>query len=521
MKFIALLCLFTAAAFAAGKPNVIFIMTDDLDWEEVTSLRAYSDFALAGKEAPKPKKVYTPNIDKLVSESLVLTQCHNASTVCTPGRYNFLTAQYASRAHSIAKLFPAPKTPSIEFNVDIEANQWHLGRGMSQAGYYTGIVGKWHNADKISHAYVVRPPISDFRGIERGPQDPTLPENVKKIRRAYDNAVKIMREEQGFDFVSSVYLGNAFELGLPKVLSNCEHNMDWFTAGVLKFMDAQKTSGKPFFLYYAPNVPHGGSKRFLENDPRATPEGMVDWHLGSQPSREDALKRAKQNGVQPDFAWATWLDDGIGVLMKKLEDMGLADNTLIVFTTDQLTRGKWTCYQGVRVPVAIHWPGKVKPGVNKTLLSAMDVAPTILDLIGGNVPSDVVVDGKSFATLINGGTVVERPQLIEMGYGRAIIANGWKYIASRLPDDIKAEAAKKHKTPSLLGKFTDDKEQVPLELFPSFGATDELFHLADDPMEQHNLANDPSHAAKLAEMREKLKAALKPLPHGFAEFKAE
>ena len=92
----------------------------------------------------------------------------------------------------------------------------------------------------------------------------------------------------------------------------------------------------------------------------------------------------------------------------------------------------------------------------------------------------------------------DRNILIEMGYGRAIISGGWKYIASRLPDDIKAEAAKKHKTPSLLGKFTDDKEQVPTELWPSFGATDELFHLADDPMEQHNLANDPAHATTVA-----------------------
>lgn len=517
MRLLLILFALCSSLFAA-KPNVIFIMTDDLDWEEITALRPYSDYALAGKEAPKPKKVHTPNIDKLVGESLLLTQCHIASTVCTPARYCFLTAQHASRAHSIAKDFPAPKVPNIEFNVDIEQGQWHLGRGMAQAGYFTGIVGKWHNADKISHGYVVRPPISDFKGVERGPQDPTLPENVTKIRRAYDNAVKIMHEEQGFDFVSSVYLGNAFELGLPKVLSNCEHNMEWFTAGAVKFLDEQKASGKPFFLYFAPNVPHGGSKRFLENDPRATPEGLVDWHLTAQPSRQDALKRAKENGVQPDFAWATWLDDGIGVLMKKLADMGLADDTLIVFTTDQMTRGKWTCYQGVRVPVFIHWPGKVKPGINSTVLSGMDVAPTILDLIGGELPQPdkAVLDGKSFAKLLDGEKFAERPLLIEMGYARAVIHEGWKYIATRLPADIS------RKTPvNLLGRPSGDKEQIPTHLFPSFGATDELFHLAKDPMEQTNLASDPAHAAKLAEMREKLKTLLKPLPHAFAEFKPE
>ncbi len=233
------------SSLLAAPPNVIFIMTDDLDWEEVTALRPYSDYALAGKEPPKPKKVHTPNLDKLVGESLLLTQCHIASTVCTPARYCFLTGQYASRAHSIAKDFAPPQVPCIEFNVDVEANQWHLGRGMAAAGYFTGIVGKWHNADKITHGYVVRPPISDFKGIERGPQDPLHPDNVKKIRRAYDAAEKIMHEEQGFDFVSSVYLGNAFELGLPKVLSNCEHNMDWFTAGVSKFFETRKARRSP------------------------------------------------------------------------------------------------------------------------------------------------------------------------------------------------------------------------------------------------------------------------------------
>lgn len=515
MRLLLILCAL-CPSLCAAKPNVIFIMTDDLDWEEITALRPYSDYALAGKEPPKPKKVHTPTLDKLVSESLLLTQCHIASTVCTPARYAFLTGQHCSRAHSIAKHFPPPQTPNIEFNVDIEADQWHLGRGMAAAGYYTGIVGKWHNADKMSHGYVVRPPISDFKGIERGPQDPALPANIAKIRRAYDSAVKIMREEQGFDFVSSVYLGNAFELGLPKVLSNCEHNMDWFTAGMAKFMEAQKDSGKPFFLYYAPNVPHGGSKRFLEADPRATPEGLVDWHLGSQPSRQDALKRAKQNGVQPDYAWATWLDDGIAVLMKKLEDLGIADNTLIVFTTDQLTRGKWTCYQGVRVPVFIHWPGKVKPGIDNTVLSGMDLTPTIFDLIGGKLPeaSQAIFDGKSFAPLLNGEKVAERPLLVEMGYARAVIADGWKYIATRLPTETS------RKTPvNLLGRPSSDKEQIPKHLYPSFGANDELFHLTNDPMEQTNLANDPAHAEKLAEMREKLKSLLQPLPHPFAEFR--
>jgi N-sulfoglucosamine sulfohydrolase len=199
----------------------------------------------------------------------------------------------------------------------------------------------------------------------------------------------------------------------------------------------------------------------------------------------------------------------------------LAAFTSVIFTTDQLSRGKWTCYQSVRIPVAIRWPGKVKPGVNKTLLSGMDIAPTLMDLIGGKLPmsNEAILDGQSFAPILTDKTVAERPLLVEMGYARAIISGGWKYIATRLPEAIQADAAEKHKTPNLLGRYSTDKEQVPIGLWPSFGSKDELFHLAADPMEQINLATDPTHAEKLGEMRELLKTALQPLPHPFAEFR--
>ncbi len=163
--------------------------------------------------------------------------------------------------------------------------------------------------------------------------------------------------------------------------------------------------------------------------------------------------------------------------MKRLEESGQADNTLIVFTTDQLTRGKWTCYQGVRVPVFIHWPGKVKPGVNHTVLSGMDLAPTILELIGGKPPeaSEAILDGQSFAPMLSGAKIDERPLLVEMGYARAVIHQGWKYIATRLP-----VSSTPNKPVNLLNRPSGDKEQIPTHLDPSFGAKDELFDLKND-----------------------------------------
>jgi arylsulfatase A-like enzyme len=504
-----------------SKPNILLIFTDDLDFEEITAFRKFGDAALAGNSQAHPQRVLTPHMDRLARESLIFTQFHVASTVCTPSRYALLTGQLASRSASVQAKYSPEVTANIEFNTDIEKGQWYLTTALQTAGYTTGISGKWHNMRANRGNFTVKPPIADSNGVELGPQDPLLPENVERIRRAYGNGIRLLTKDLGWDFASSIYMGNAFELGLPKTLSRVENNMEWATAGAVKFLDQQKDSPKPFFLFFAPNVPHGGGDAFLDSDPRATPEGLVDWHLGSQPSRGDIRRRTREVNVSKNAAWATWLDDGIGAILKKLDDLGLSENTLVIFSSDQQTRGKWTCYEGARVPLAIRWPGRIKPGRSDALLSSIDVVPTVLQAAGGNLPAAVeaIVDGRSFMPLLEGAAMPERPVLIEMGHARAIISGGWKYIATRQPEKVKQAARKTGKIPSLQGNFPTDIQQAPVNLWPSFGSTDELFDLSKDPMEQHNLAADPAFAEKLAAMRTLLKQVLAPLPNAFAEFK--
>lgn len=506
-----------------SKPNILVIFTDDLDFGEVHALAAFSDAALAQSEKAGNKKppVLTPNLDRLVGDSLVFTQFHVASVVCTPSRYALLTGQLCSRAVSLQKKHPVNGPANVEFNTDILPGQWNIARGMKAAGYTTGIVGKWHNTDLRGTSFHIEPPICDYTGKQNGPQDPTLPENAARVRAAYDAVVKYLHDDMGWDFVSSIYMANANSLGLPKPLWETEHNMEWFTAGVLKFLDQQKGSTKPFFLYFAPNIPHGGSKRFLTVDPRATPEGLVDWHLGVQPSRDDVRRRVEAAGGDLNRAWATWLDDGIGVILKKLDELGFAENTIVIFSSDQQSRGKWTCYEGARVPFTVRWPGKAQAGGrNDTLFSSIDFAPTLIDLAGGKLPSpgQTIVDGRSFAPAITGGHVAERPVLIEMGYGRALISGGWKYIAIRLPADIEAKAKASGTRPDFLGRF-GAKDDGDRNRWPSYGEIDQLFDLKADPLEQENLAANPEYATKLAEMRALLKQAVAPLPHVFGEFK--
>jgi len=492
----------------------------------VGALADCGDAALAGKPPGKPQRPLTPQLDRFVEQSLLFTQFHVAATVCTPSRYALLTGQYCSRSVSLQKKHPVTGAANVEFNTDILPGQWHLARGLKAAGYTTGIVGKWHLTDVMATAkysnLTVRPPICDYTGKENGPQDPALPENASRVRAAYERAIKHLHDDIGWDYASSIYMANANALGLPKPLWEHESNMEWFTAGVLKFLDQQKGSAKPFFLYFAPNIPHGGGgEKFARADPRATPEGLVDWHLGVQPPRADVLRRVKEAGTKKGMEWTTWLDDGIGVILKKLGDLGLAENTIVLFSSDQQSRGKWSCYEGARVPLVVRWPGKLKPGSrNDTLLSSIGVAPTLLELAGAQLPtaSEAAVDGRSFAAALTGGSVTERPALVEMGYGRAIISGGWKYIAVRFPEAVTAKAAKLGKRPTLIGDFHPEAQRNP-SAWPSFGEADQLFDLRADPMEQKNLAAEPAHAAKLVEMKTRLRDALAPLPHVYGEFK--
>jgi arylsulfatase A-like enzyme len=504
------------------RPNVLVIFTDDHDFDEIAAVRRWSDASLAGL-SPKGPPPLTPHVDRLIGESMLFPQCHVGSVVCTPSRYCLLTGQYASRAASIAKRFPPHAAANVEFNTDIEPGQWHLGRGLAAAGYRTGFVGKWHNTDLNRSDLVVRPPICDYRGIENGPQDPALPENVRRVREAYDRTVSYMRDAIGFDYVSSLYMGNANQLGLPKPLWQTEHNMEWFTAGAVRFLEEQRDATQPFFLYVAPNIPHGGGKRFLEADPRATPEGLVDWHLGVQPSREDVLRRVQEAGGDANRAWTTWLDDGIGVILEKLAELGLDDDTIVVLASDQQSDGKWTCYEGARVPLAIRWPGHIAAGrVDHALVSSVDIAATILDLCGVDWGDGItpLIDGRSIAPLTRGETLPERPVLIEMGYGRAVIADGHKYIAIRHPPEVTKKADETGETPDFLGRFGGkrDAEQMHRR-WPAYGRSDQLYDLRNDPLEQRDLAGDPAHADTLAAMRAVLREALAPLPHAFGEFK--
>jgi arylsulfatase A-like enzyme len=341
---------FTALAKDA-KPNVILIMTDD---------QGYGDLACHGNPVVK-----TPHLDRLYAESIRLTDFH-VSSFCTPTRAALMTGRHPGRTGayrtSSGRTMMHPEEQTIA----------HL---FSANGYRTGMIGKWHLGDNAPHR----------------PQD-----------RGFQDVVwhRCGGIGQASDYWGNTYFNDTYERNgkFEKFKGYCTDV--WF-AESLRFIDENKA--KPFFLYLAPNAPHGPYR--------------VDkkW---SDPYRS----RIKWGGGPEFYGMVENIDHNVGLLREKLESLGLSGNTIFIFMTDNGTahgatfngltseakegynagmRGKKSSvYEGGhRVPFFIHWPkGKLTSGRDlPTLAAHLDVLPTLAQLCGLPVPASHLPDGSSFA----------------------------------------------------------------------------------------------------------------------------
>jgi arylsulfatase A-like enzyme len=337
--------------------------------------------------------------------------------------------------------------------------------------------------------------------------------------------------ECGFDYVERINIGNTEEIH-PKAIRF--QNMEWHTEGALEFLD--KFGKQPFFLYFPTPVPHGNyaPKVFQTRDPLATTAGMLDKAPTPQPSREDVLARLRAAAIDERHAMGTWQDDSVGAILRKLEELGVADNTMVIHISDHQSRGKYTCYEGARVPAAIRWPGKIRAGTRIDALCAnIDIHATLIEAAGGAVPGDLG-DGRSLLPLLLGSGQPPadwRDSLfLEISNIRAVVTKDWKFIANRttgkirdaIEADVRAAAAENRPrrvgwegSPDPKGKgvrYASDRA------FPAYFDPDQLYDLRSDWLEQRNLASDPAHAGQLAKMKDLLRTYLARLPHSFGEF---
>ncbi len=503
----------TATSVIAQPPNIVVVISDD---------QSTQHFGFLGGD------VLTPTMDQLAKDGVVFRGHRCLSTVCSPSRFNFLTGRRAGRKARTSK----SGHPYFMFGTNVSANDASIITALRRVGYFTGVIGKADGYDWWA------PPSAEAKelGDRLDPGNPAHQTVLKAGEAALHDRIKTATHA---DYVGGIFPGNP--AAWPSSLRY--HNQDWLTATAFDFIEAAKASGKPFFLWMPATIIHTGDRISRENFDaeevrRATPFGLLDEPLEVQSSRSSVLRRIDEAGVDPQSFPVTWLDDSLAAVIGRLEDEGLLDETIIIYTSDHSGfGGKGTLYEkGAKVPLIVYWKVKTEQiAPNDQLVGSVDLVPTLLELVG--VPDeDYPTDGRSLAgAILTGEPLTDQPLFLELGHQRAVIsADGrHKYIAFRMPWDVLRVLPSGYRqqfihTNDLTVPDRPDGGQEFAEMIedsiashPGYFAADQLYDLEADPDETRNLAALPESGELLAEMRNLLATELRSMPGSFGDFKFE
>ena len=438
------------------RPNILFILADDLGW------RAPSCYG--------NKDLATPNIDRLASEGMRFNQSY-ADAQCSPSRAAFLSGQYGARTGMFEVIFngiglpitPPPKAymhppaPNLSLSPEIGS----LARALRDAGYATGISGKWH----VSDAYAAAALSSQLEG------------------KYFDR--------YGFDFCGTA----------DEAAQKADKAVDAITDDIIGFVE--KNRSRPWFAFVSHFAPH---TRF--NAPPALVEKFArrGFRRTSSPNG-----RFSERPTAEYLAMLEHLDTSVGRLLKRLDELNLTKRTLVIFTSDNggqstatsslpLREGKGSPYEGgIRVPLLVRWPGVIKPKSECHVPThIIDFYPTFVELARGAPPRNHHLDGTSLMPLLRGSGTSQRNTLFwhlptyNIPYGRApcaVIRQGdWKLVY-------------------WFGDYLDTSDLTPDERPYGrlvVGQRVELFNLHDDGGETRNVATQfPAKAAELGRALEK------------------
>lgn len=491
---------------AGERPNILFIITDDQE-------RSEFNFLPEGRGEQGAPRSLTPTIDRLAAEGVVFLNQYVSSPVCTPSRYSVLTGTYASRSPTFVAEAKTGGQINIAWNSHIDSDTPNLARTLRDAGYFTGAVGKNHVIKLKSRGHEAEAPAEDA--------DPRQPDVAAYYADKQREQVEFF-QACGFDFAASLYAGN-----LPghtcKALEY--HNMDWITSGALRFLDEWTPNEKPFFLYMATTLNHGpgpANKKYT-GDPLATPAGLLDSPLDVQPSRSSIPERIRKAGlsVEGPACDLLWLDDGIAAVLRKLDALGQLDNTIVFYFDDHgVENGKGSLYEGGIRSLSFVWsPRHVKGGRQTDVrISNIDFAPTIMELCGVPEKNRHAVDGKSFVSVLQGSEREIHDYLFfELGATRAVLQDGWKYLAFRLPGSLPPNPPRPytHLADRPGGRGS---EGPAIAFYPNYYDRDQLYSIREDSLERRNLIREPSQQARIRQMQALLRKAVANVPGSFAEF---
>lgn len=376
----------------------------------------------------------------------------------------------------------------------------NVGAVLARNGYATGFVGKYHVGPEHDEAYDKK------HGINPVPKNAKYTSRLNKHQFENEKIYRKLIKDRGFTWAKNVYWGNL-------KASFKGHNPEWTTAAAIEFIEAHKD--QPFYLHVCSTLLHGPNREWhdsLATKELMTGEGMIKKPIGSQPSRESVLKRVKEAGLTEEEAGYTSMDDSVGVLLDKLDELGIADNTIFVFVSDHGSNGKGSVFRSraMEVPCIIRWPDGIKAGtVSNELMQSTDFVATWFDLAGAELPEGYHMDGKSFASLFKNPDQPYRDFVYgEMGGARSIKTKEWNLITLRYPEELLAYEGRQVKR---LAGLSGGISRAGYKHKHAFDI-DQLYHFTKDPEEQKNLADSPEHADQLKKMKQKLADVLKQFP---------
>lgn len=402
---------FSSSPEAAEKPNILLIVSDD---------QGYPDLGCIGV---KPLK--TPHLDRLAAEGVRATNFYVTWPACTPSRSSLLTGRYPQRnglydmvrndlVNYGHRFTPEEYAVSPEMTLGLDPREITLGNVLRQAGYRTGMVGKW----------------------DMGQARRYLP-----LQRGFDFFYG--HGNNGIDYythdrygVPSMFSGNTRTEADKGVYAT-----DLFQREALGFL--RQRAGRPWFLYLAFNAPHSASS-FAPDDDK-TSSGKKRG-VGVQAPEEDVAPYRALGIADPlsrYFAGVTRMDSAIGEVLSHLRQTGELKNTLVLFLSDNGGSGnggnaplrgqKGTMWEGgLRVPLVVSWPGRLPAGkVTDEFLTGLEVLPTLINAAGGAPPENVKLDGFDLLPVLRGEKPSPRTEMFWQRRGdKAARVGSWKWVES-------------------------------------------------------------------------------------------
>ena len=422
------------AAFDKKQPNVVIVITDD---------QGYGDLGCTGNPVIK-----TPHLDRLANESVWLTDYHVAPT-CSPTRAALMSGHWTNRTGA---------WHTIMGRSMLREDEGTLGQFFKDAGYQTGMFGKWHLGDNFPY----RPEDRGFEEVYRHGGG-----GVGQTPDVWDN---------------SYFDGGYFHNG--KIIPAKGFCTDVFFEQANQYITKCAQQNKPFLAYISTNAPHG---------PLHCPQKYMDMYK-ELPDRTAAFLGMISN-----------IDDNIGKTRALLKELGVYEDTIFIFTTDNGTAFGQEVYNagmrgrkgseydgGHRVPFFLHWPKGGMKELKKieTICHAVDIAPTLLDLIEAARPDDYKFDGVSLRKILESDDTIDWPDRMLVTDSQrvrdpikwkqsAVMSQSWRLVNGKelyhIDSDPGQEKDVSANHPDRVKKMRDFYDAWWAELEPTFARTTELY----------------------------------------------